>query len=115
MSSYIRKTDGLARELAPQLPILTRISDMYIDMDDCGRGPSKPQLARLAKLTAEAYAQAERGQIQLFSVFRPSAATPKSQWYGRDEKLFPLPSVTPRTYRIGRCRVGGSHICGSRS
>ena len=105
-SSYIRKTNGLSRELAPQLPLLTRITDLYIDMDDCGKGPSNPQLARLAALTAEAFALAAQGKIQLVSVVRPGAGLRKPAWYGRDERHDPLPAVTPRTYRSG-----GSRIC----
>lgn len=105
MGSYIRKTDGLSRELAPQLPLLTRITDLFIDMDDCGKGPSKSQLARLAQLTAQALAQAAAGTLELVSVLPPHAKN-KAPWYARDQKLSPLPAVTPRSYR-----QGGSRIC----
>lgn len=104
MGNYTRKTDGLAREVAPQLPILARITDLFIDIDDCGCGPTKSQLARLAKLTDEAMAQAAAGKIQLVSPVPPPAKT-KDPWYGRNQQLSPLPGVTPRSYRMGGSRV----------
>ena len=104
--AYIRKTDGLAREVAPYLSLSCRIADLLIDIADSGRGcPATLGQARLlVLLTAEAYAQAAAGTIQLVSHLpRPSSAT--SAWYGRDESHQPLPSVQPRTYRIWGVRV----------
>lgn len=108
MRNYVKK--GLCREpeVAPQLSITDRITDLLIDMQYSRKGASQAQLNRLAALTAEAHRQAALGQITLVSRVSRIWDTPdksKPQWYGRDETLFPLPAVTPRAYRVGGCRV----------
>ena len=76
------------------------------DGSDCGRGATKGQLARLAALTAEAEAQAARGELVLASPLTRTRPTPSAgAWYERDEKAFPLPVVTPKTYRLGGARI----------
>ena len=109
MGNYIKKGLCVAPEVAPQLSITDRITDLLIDMEDAGRGPSLHQLNRLATLTAEAHRQAALGQITLVSrvsrIWDAAPAKATKAWYGRDENLFPLPAVTPRTYRLGGARV----------
>ena len=107
MGAYIRKTDGLAREVAPYLPITCRIADLFLDMNESAWTKGKAtegQVRRLEVLTAEAYAQVAAGLIQLVSHL-PRRPVASPAWYGRDEANQPLPAVLPRTYRIGGCRV----------
>jgi hypothetical protein len=106
MGNYVKRGRYETPEVAPQLPILDRIADLLIDMDDVNARPcpSATQLVRFAMLSAEAFRQAEAGLIILSSPLPPVRAK-KTPWYGRDEHLFPLPAVTPKTYRVGGMRI----------
>lgn len=108
MGKYIKKGLCVGAEVAPQLSITDRITDVLLDMKYRRNGPSQAQLDRLATLTAEALRQAGLGLITLVSQVSSVWDAPgqsKPQWYGRDESLWPLPGTTPRSYRVNGIRL----------
>ena len=52
MGKYIKKGLCVGAEVAPQLSITDRITDVLLDMKYRRNGPSQAQLDRLATLTA---------------------------------------------------------------